>query len=63
MLGVNQPQVLIRVRQDIQNERGRIFQIQLWTLAQFHDFIHQLPRFLDGPPVDFKAGRRGRDTR
>jgi len=52
VLYVNQLQMLIGVRKNVQNKRGRVLQVHLRMLAQFYHLVHQLPRLLDGLLVD-----------
>ena len=49
--------MLVGVWKNVQNEGGRILEVEFGTLAQFDDFIHQLPRLLYGLPVDLAPGR------
>ena len=49
--------MLVGVWKNVQNEGGRILEVEFGTLAQFDDFIHQLPRLLNGLPVDLAPGR------
>ena len=49
--------MLVGVWKNVQDERGRILEVEFGTLAQFDDFVHQLPRLLDGLPVDLAPGR------
>lgn len=48
MLAVDESQSLVRVRQDVQNERRAVFQVHLWLLAQLHHLVHELPCLLQG---------------
>lgn len=47
VLGIDELQVLVSVRQDVQYERRRILQVHLRMLAHFDDLVHQFPRFFD----------------
>ena len=49
--------MLVGVWKNVQDEGWRILEVEFGTLAQFDDFVHQLPRLLDGLPVDLAPGR------
>lgn len=46
VFGVNEPQVLVSVRQNIQDEGRRVLQVHLGLLALLYHFVHELPSFL-----------------
>lgn len=56
VFAVDQPQSLVRVGQYIQDERGRILQVHLLVLAQFHHFVHQFPGLVEGALVGGALG-------
>lgn len=51
VLGIDQPQSLVGVGQDVQDERGRVLQVHLLVLAQLHHLVHQFPCFIEGALV------------
>lgn len=46
VFGINEPQVLVSVRQNIQDEGRRVLQIHLRLLALLYHLVHELPGFL-----------------
>ena len=52
VLGVDVPKVLVRVRQNVQDEGRGVLQVHLGRLAELDHLVHQLPGLLDRPPVD-----------
>lgn len=48
VLGIDQPQPLIRIRQNVQDEGGTVLEVHLRLLTQLDHLVHQLPRLLEG---------------
>lgn len=60
VLAVDEPQPLIRVRQDVEDERRRVLEVHALMLAELHHLIHQLPGLVQGALVGRELRRRHR---
>ena len=52
-------QLLVRVREDVQDEGRAVLQVQPPVGALVHHLVHRLPRLLDGFLVDSRLGPLG----
>lgn len=60
VLAVDEPQPLVRVRQDVEDERRRVLQVHPLVLAELHHFVHELPGLVEGTLVGRELRRRHR---
>lgn len=60
VLAVDEPQPLIRVRQDVEDERRRVLEVHALVLAELHHLVHQLPGLVQGTLVGRQLRRRHR---
>lgn len=60
VLAVDEPQPLIRVRQDVEDERRRVLEVHALVLAELHHLVHQLPGLVERTLVGRELRRRHR---